>query len=427
MIKKLHGILAGILLGMAFEAMGASYIVLFSEHEQMIGKKLPKRGLKLALQDKNDRDREALDQWLKERGKRTSSVEKLWFISAATIDLEKSEAKELAKASFVEKVYENKSRSYLKPLTKHYKKGETTLWGLTQIGLERVREKWPDLRGQGVRVGILDTGIQSGHAEFEETSSIEFQDFVNGLAHAYDDHGHGTHVAGTISGVNVGIAPQSSLLVGKIFTATGSGFDAHILSGMQWMFDPDGNPATDDAPKLVSNSWGLTLEEGIYELEEFLPLYRAVASWAKVGIVPLFAAGNSGMSPNGIPAGFAESIAVGALAPDEGIAEFSSRGPNLWRGGDHYVLSLFKPDLSAPGQEIFSSFPPNDYSYLSGTSMATPHVAGALALLFQVDMSLTPSLVKKALIDSVTPVHDLFFGHGTLNLYKLLENSQKSP
>src|SRR5690606_11996836 len=126
-------------------------------------------------------------------------------------------------------------------------------WGLKHIGIEKLRKEFPTITGKNIRVGIIDTGIQSRHPELKDKLEV-FKDFINRMELPYDDHGHGTHVAGTIAGNEVGLAPGSRLIVAKGLAGDGSATDADLLSAMQWMFDPDGDPKTPDQPQVVSNS-----------------------------------------------------------------------------------------------------------------------------------------------------------------------------
>jgi len=262
-------------------------------------------------------------------------------------------------------------------------KGDTAefTYGLIKLKVPEMRNVY-HLTGQGVTVGILDTGIDANHPDLVGRT-LAFKDFINNKTEAYDDHGHGTHVAGTIGGGNtsglaIGLAPNCKYVVGKIFGSSGSSTEEAILAGMEWIADPDGNAETADAPALVSNSWG-----GGPGRTAFLD---AVKKWVALGIFPSFAAGNSGPGAGtcGTPGGFLESFAVGATDENDGIASFSSRGPVTWNG-ETYI----KPDVSAPGVNITSAKPGGGYQGMSGTSMATPHVSGLLALLYEANPGMT--------------------------------------
>lgn len=375
----------------------------------------------------------------------------LWLVQGAVADLTNEQVKEVEKLPNVEAVFDDQ-RLTMEPPNEKLEVATTiqglgldpgSIWGLDNIGVYRIRQDYPQITGKGVRVGILDTGIEAKHPQFSGwsydpekedwvwvTKSVVFRDFVARLERPYDDHGHGTHVAGTIAGKNVGIATNADLVVGKILHSEGYGMWSWILEGMQWMVDPDGNLQTADAPKLVSNSWGgiMKYENGAADLSLIRPLYRAVRQWRRFGIIPVFANGNSGSDQAGfphttIPGGFAEVLGVGAYDSSSNIAYFSTRGPAVWKTSND-VITVFKPDVSAPGVKVGSAFIGGQYATWSGTSMATPHVAGALALLFQIRPKATFQETKQLLLSSVKPKMDFSFGYGILDAHKLVTIAQ---
>ena len=420
---RVIGLLLAVCLFNGYEAKAEkppSHIVLFKHHEVSFNKVVTHKEKKLRLIETNKVNIEKLRAFLAARSLKPAALKNLWLVAGASLDLSPSVIEKLEKEPFVAKVLTNKEHILIKPLNTRLSADANLPWGLSAIKIPELRKAYPEMTGAGVKVGILDTGIQSRHEEFALTGSIDFKDFVNNIEFAYDDHGHGTHVAGTISGANVGIAPSASLFVGKIFTANGSGYDHMILEGMQWMYDPDGDPETDDGPRIVNNSWGLELSDGVHNPDDYLAYHRAVQTWVQGGIYPVFAAGNSGASPNGLPGGFYEVMAIAAHDVSYKIAPFSSRGPNLFELSG-FVLSTFKPDFTAPGVDVLSSMPGNGYAFMSGTSMATPHMVGALALALQLEPSLGYVDAKKLLLQSVWPRADMAFGHGSLNAYRLIE------
>lgn len=249
-------------------------------------------------------------------------------------------------------------------------------WGITQI---RAPEVWQTLEvtGTGAVVGIMDTGVDWNHpALYNAYRGYLGKDFfvhegswfdaVNGGVYPYDDHGHGTHVAGTAVGSTVGIAPGAKWIGAKVLSGDGYGYDSWILSALQWFLAPGGEPAL--APDVVNASWSSA--DG--SSTTFL---TAIEALEEAGIFATFAAGNSGPSPQTMnsPASNPGVFAVGASDADDDVAYFSSRGPSPW--------GEIKPALVAPGVNVISSIPGGVYASRNGTSMASPHVAGTVALM----------------------------------------------
>jgi len=258
--------------------------------------------------------------------------------------------------------------------------------------------------GAGVRIAVIDTGVDYGHQDLGSCLGLGCKvlggyDFVNGDADPMDDHGHGTHVAGiaAANGVVKGVAPDAEILAYKVLGADGWGSSSDIIAALEAALDPDGNPATDDGADVVNLSLG-----GWGDPDD--PLSQAVDNGVSAGVVVAAAAGNSGPSPRsvGSPGTARKAITVGATDKYDLISYLSSRGPVIWQNG-----AIIKPDIVAPGVNICSSrwdsaWPgleciDQDHVAISGTSMATPHVAGAAALLLQAHPDWTPTEVKMAL------------------------------
>jgi hypothetical protein len=207
--------------------------------------------------------------------------------------------------------------------------------------------------------------------------------------------------------------------------ANGSGTGSALLAAAQWMTDPDGNPATADQPSVINNSWSAATANDTW----FRPMIRR---WLELGIVPVFAAGNTGPGPGsvGSPAGYPEAIAVGAMDADFTIPSFSGRGPVIWQNSDGQGPAagtvLAKPDIVAPGVGIVSTVP-HGYLAFSGTSMASPHVAGVAALVRQLNPALSPAAVADILRGSAsdlgTPGIDAASGTGRVDALRALESA----
>jgi subtilisin family serine protease len=301
--------------------------------------------------------------------------------------------------------------------------------GAAEYGIVKVRapEVWSQhgFDGKGVLVGHLDTGADSRHPELKGKIAA-FKDFFSAASESLDGQGHGTHTAGTIaggalSGKAIGVAPGVRLIVGRIFNNSGETTDAVILKAMNWIADPDGNPGTADAPRLVSCSWGGDKTNDT----PGDPLWKAAQHWVDLDILPVFAAGNSGPGPRtvGAPAAFPHCLAIGATNQDDGIAGFSSRGPVKWDGVDHIT-----PDVCAPGSRTVSAKDGGGYTTHSGTSMACPHAAGVVALVLQANPSLKPKQIVDILRSTASKIGGAepgnTFGWGRIDALKAVEKAR---
>jgi subtilisin family serine protease len=289
----------------------------------------------------------------------------------------------------------------------------------TLIQADKVWNQY-SITGQGIVIGIIDTGIDYTHPDIGGGMGNGFKvmggyDFVNGDSDPMDDHGHGTHVAG-IAAANgstlKGVAPDARLMAFKVLDKNGSGYDSWILAGIERSIDPDQNPATNDHVNVVNMSLG-RLADGPD------PLSEAVENAVSAGIVFAIAAGNDGAYQTIASPGIAPSaITVGATDASDALANFSSKGPA--RGT--YTL---KPDLVAPGVGIYSLAPGGKYATMNGTSMASPHVAGAAALILQMHPSWTPLQVKSALMENTKSLlaspYDV--GTGRLDVFQAIRST----
>ena len=355
-----------------------------------------------------------------------SAVTELWTCNALVVRATGDAIASLSEHADVSAVLEDRPRRLLPVRMGRETKQDAYTYGLKKIGADKAQTEL-NCQGNGVTVGILDTGIDAQHPDLKG-KIVVFKSFVNPTDPntPQDGHGHGTHTAGTIAGGNasgtqIGVAPKVKLVVGQIFNASGSTTDAAILSAMAWIADPDGNPSTNDAPALCSNSWGGS--PGTEAAEK--PFWDSVATWVRLGIFPSFAAGNEGpgTSTMGTPGGFPHSFAAGATDSDDKIAYFSSRGPITW-SGTQYI----KPDVSAPGVDVYSAKPGGGYQTMDGTSMACPHVSGAAALIYGLHPDYTVQQVEQLLRDTSqdlgAPGNDNNFGQGRINVYAAAQIAQ---
>jgi subtilisin family serine protease len=301
-------------------------------------------------------------------------------------------------------------------------------WGVEGV---RAPAAWQTfgVRGEGIVLGSIDTGVDPAAKDLAG-KVLRWRDFVGASPTPVDDNGHGTHTAGTMvggsaGGAPVGVAPGARLLVARAMGANGSGTGSALLAAAQWMTDPDGDPATADQPDVVNNSWSASSANDTW----FRPMIRR---WLELGIVPVFAAGNTGPSAGsvGSPAGYPEALAVGAVDTDGAVPSFSSRGPVVWQNTDGLGPAagtvLQKPDLVAPGVGITSTVGSGYLAY-SGTSMAAPHVAAVAALVRQLNPGLGPEQVADVLRDSAVdvaaPGTDAASGAGRVDALRALERA----
>lgn len=259
-----------------------------------------------------------------------------------------------------------------------------TYWNISEI---RATDLWAlGYYGTGVVVATMDSGVDALHADIGPKwrgGGNSWYDPNGQHATPFDADGHGTEVMGLIvgghaGGFDIGVAPDAQWIAVKIFDDQGQSDLGRIHQGFQWLLDPDGNQAPDDAPDIVNSSWVLQGTEGEC-LGEFAGDISALRS---VGIAVVFSAGNSGRRANTSmePANDPGSLSVGAIDSAQRITNFSSRGPSAC-DGDIY------PKLAAPGKDVLTAgltsngASPTAYAFSTGTSFAAPHVAGAMAVL----------------------------------------------
>lgn len=256
-------------------------------------------------------------------------------------------------------------------------------WGLKELKIDSLHEM--GLTGQGVIVGHLDTGVDAAHPALAGVvgSFAEFDALGNQVPSAKpkDSESHGTHTAGTIAGqrikgVQFGVAPGAKLASAMVIE--GGNVIARILGGMNWMVG--------EKARILSMSLGL-IGTGT-ELLVITQILRAR------GILPVFAVGNEGPWSSRYPGNYPEALSVGASDLTGGVADFSSSQTFLRK------KDPIAPDLVAPGVDVISCVPGGTYAEMSGSSMATPHIAGLAALLMQAHPNKTIDQVEAAIFKS---------------------------
>ncbi|MCX7753942.1 MAG: S8 family serine peptidase [Anaerolineales bacterium] len=318
-------------------------------------------------------------------------------------------------------------------------------WNIKMIGADKAWEEF-GARGQGIVIGQSDSGVDGGHpalaAQYrgaQQGDDYNWFDPWEGTRSPNDEGGHGTHTLGTVLGKDgIGVAPEATWFA-CVNLNRNLGNPALYLDCMQFMLAPfpqGGNPFTDGDPTraahVLNNSWGCPEIEGC----DPESLRVAAEHLRHAGIFVVVSAGNDGPSCSTItaPLSLYDAVfSVGAVDRDGNIAEFSSRGPVTVDGSGR-----MKPDLVAPGVDIFSAMPGGTYAPNSGTSMAGPHVAGVVALMWSANPNLIGDIerTEQILIETATPYSGQFemgcfeggipnaaYGYGIVNAYEAVKRA----
>jgi hypothetical protein len=371
---------------------------------------------------------------------RVESFRQFWITNAISITADKATIDVLSQRPEVESVFEDIPLSLIAPV--EIREAAPSVTG-AERGLEVIAasECWAlGLDGTGSLVCSFDTGVDGDHPALASkyrgnnggSSSACWFDPFTGSEYPQDSHGHGTHTMGTMVGSDaadtVGVAPAAQWIAAAVVDR-GGGIQrtiSDLLAAFQWAADPDGDPTTtDDVPDVVNNSWGIPV--GYFPACD-QTFWEAIDNLEAAGVVCVFAAGNEGpfsstvrTPADRITSDF-DAFSVGAVdanAPELLVAGFSSRGPSGCNG------ITIKPEVIAPGVQVRSTSRSGGYALMSGTSMAAPHVSGAVAILRQFNPHATPSDIKQALMLSATdlgqPGEDNSYGWGVIDIRSALE------
>lgn len=263
-------------------------------------------------------------------------------------------------------------------------------WNITRI---HAPEAWAVSTGSGVKVAVIDTGVDRDHPDLQGVIN-GCVNFIQSWKTCEDDNGHGTYVSGIIAAQNntigvVGVAPQTRLYALKALNRRGSGYLSDIIDALDWS---------------VANGIGV-INMSLGTTSNVQSFHDAIIRVASAGIIQVAAAGNSGPGTNTVnyPAKYPEVVAVVATDSSNNVASWSSRGPEV--------------DIAAPGVSVYSTYRGNGYRTLSGTSMASPHVAGVVALRLALHPAQSPQSIELLLESTadVLPFDATQVGAGLVN------------
>ena len=309
-------------------------------------------------------------------------------------------------------------------------------WGIANINADDVWSQY-GVKGAGITIANIDTGVQFNHPAL--VNSYRGNNGDGTFDHNYnwfnaagtcaaapcDSNGHGTHTMGTMAGADganqIGVAPEVKWIAANGCCPS----DAALISSGEWMLQPRDlngqNPDASKRPNIINNSWGTTLPSNAPFMED------VTLAWTASGIFGAWSNGNSGpgCQTSGSPGSLVSNYSVGAYDINNNIASFSARG-----AGQNGVI---KPNISAPGVNVRSSLPGSGYGTANGTSMAAPHLAGAVALLWSAapalvgEVTATSALLNGTAIDKAdsqcggTPANNNVYGEGRLDALALLD------
>lgn len=378
---------------------------------------------------------------------RAKDIKSFWLFNGITAKVGKEVIYELARNPLVERIVYDDIK--FTPVTRPARnqlavkasgvssavksQQQSVTWGIAKIGADQVWSMGYD--GTGIVVGHLDTGVDPRHQDLlidpngdpndlNNWKLIDWAEFdsdgnmiSNDRQYAYDDDGHGTHTAGTIlggaaTGTHIGVAPGARLVSAKVLAGGGGGTFAQVVAGMEWIVTVPG-------VRVVNMSLGAT---GTWS-----EMIEPTRNMVEMFVFPSFAIGNSGPGTSGSPGNVPAACGVGATDQDDNVAWWSSGDWVEWNA-DPYQGKYLKPDVSAPGVDVYSSIPGNGYAYNSGTSMAAPHMSGAVALILQAQPWLSVeevrALFKQTAVDLGTAGPDTRFGWGRIDVKAALDLAQ---
>ena len=272
-------------------------------------------------------------------------------------------------------------------------------WGVQQI---KAPQAWSTTTGHRVKVGVIDTGVDYSHPDIAQSLSYGIN-LLNRALPPIDDNGHGTHIAGTIAAANypqgmIGVAPRALIAPIKAFDHNGSAYVSDIILGIEWCIR--------NRIQVINMSFGMKTRSKA--------LLTAVTNATSSGSIIIASSGNDGRRRTiDYPARYLQTISVGATSTQRRIAPFSNRGIYI--------------DVYAPGDKVVSAWLNGKYNEMSGTSMATSHVSGAVALLLAYKPGLTPQEIRSLIKRSVQPLGNSKARRliGELDIMRMLQAADK--
>lgn len=345
------------------------------------------------------------------RNSGVSNFRSFWIANMCSMNATPAVIRDLALLPEVAEIYLDEEQTFIQyfPGTEQMR----AAWGLDKIGSKNVNAK--GFKGNGIIVAVIDTGVNYRHQDLAGRV-LQGKDCVNNDNDADDDHGHGSHCAGTIAGTTYGVAPEATIVPVKVLSGSGSGTWEGVAAGVQYVADYNVNGKRIDIASM-SLGGGPPIQ----------PVLKTAFENAKnAGIIFAVAAGNSGpgKSTIGTPGDLTFVTSVGATDISDKIASFSSRGPVT-----AYGTPYTKPDVSAPGVNITSCWigGTTASNTISGTSMATPHVAGLMALILNAKGKMSADRVREILettaIDMGDAGKDNTFGSGRVRAVEATESA----
>ncbi|MHA6482067.1 S8 family peptidase [Paenibacillus sp. strain BS8-2] len=273
-------------------------------------------------------------------------------------------------------------------------------WGVQQV---KAPLAWGITTGHRVKVGVIDTGVDFNHPDLKH-SLLRGINLLSRSKMPYDDNGHGTHIAGTIAASNsmhgmIGVAPRALIAPVKAFDHNGSAFVSDIILGIEW--------CVRNGMDVINMSFGMK--------NRSKALLGAVTNAYNSGVIIVASSGNDGkLRYVDYPARYPQTISVGATNKFRKVAPFSNRGASI--------------DIYAPGEKIISAWLRGNYNEMSGTSMATSHVSGAIALLLSLYPQLSPGEIKTIMKRSMQPLRsgkNRNTNAGELDIIKMLAAAER--